>query len=286
MLDTIIINPGGRQQTYQDLNKKFTGIEPPIWAGLIANFLKQKLIKLKLVDTNALMIDPREMAQIVQEEKPILVTIVIYGHNPSASTQTMPSAGALAREIKKLNPNQKIIFVGGHVTALPHQTLIEESCDYVCTGEGPITVYELIKQLKNDPSQLKHIPSLAYLGTHNQLNKTKAAPLLSDLDKELPGVAWELLPMEKYRAHNWHGFTASTRYNYASIYTTLGCPFNCSFCCIQAPFKESELVSNLKRNSYRSWSPKFILAQIDSLVKNYNIKNLKIADELFIMKVF
>lgn len=31
-------------------------------------------------------------------------------------------------------------------------------------------------------------------------------PLLMDVEKEMPGIAWDLLPMEKYRAHNWHCF--------------------------------------------------------------------------------
>ena len=30
-------------------------------------------------------------------------------------------------------------------------------------------------------------------------------PLIKNLD-ELPFVAWDLLPMDKYRAHNWHCF--------------------------------------------------------------------------------
>ena len=29
---------------------------------------------------------------------------------------------------------------------------------------------------------------------------------MDDLDGEMPGVAWDLLPMKQYRAHNWHCF--------------------------------------------------------------------------------
>ena len=51
-----------------------------------------------------------------------------------------------------------------------------------------------------------------------------------DLDHEMPGVAWDLLPMPSYRAHNWHCFGHLQRQPYAALYTTLGCPYRCSFC--------------------------------------------------------
>ena len=78
-----------------------------------------------------------------------------------------------------------------------------------------------------------------------------------DLDREMPGVAWDLLPMTRYRAHNWHCFGDLEREPYAAIYTTLGCPYRCSFCCIQAPFKAGEQMMGLRAeaNSYRFWSP-------------------------------
>jgi anaerobic magnesium-protoporphyrin IX monomethyl ester cyclase len=101
----------------------------------------------------------------------------------------------------------------------------------------------------------------------------------------MPGMAWDLLPMQKYRAHNWHCFGDLVRQPYASFYTTLGCPFRCSFCCIQAPFKTGEELMGLKPtiNSYRMWKPKTIVAEIDKLVNQYGIRNIKIADELFVL---
>ena len=41
---------------------------------------------------------------------------------------------------------------------------------------------------------------------------------------------WDLLPMDKYRAHNWHAWGHKTRQPYGVTYTSLGCPFNCEFC--------------------------------------------------------
>jgi radical SAM superfamily enzyme YgiQ (UPF0313 family) len=101
----------------------------------------------------------------------------------------------------------------------------------------------------------------------------------------MPGVAWDLLPMDKYRAHNWHCFGDLQRQPYAALYTTLGCPFHCSFCCIQAPFKDGERESGIRAtaNSYRYWSPESVMTQIDTLVNQYGVRNLKIADEMFVL---
>ena len=89
--------------------------------------------------------------------------------------------------------------------------------------------------------------------------------------------------MEKYRAHNWHCFDGLQRQPYAAIYTTLGCPFRCSFCCIQAPFKEGEALINHTGNSYRYWSPDHVIKEIDTLVNQYGVRNIKIADEMFVL---
>ncbi len=101
----------------------------------------------------------------------------------------------------------------------------------------------------------------------------------------MPDQAWDLLPMAKYRAHNWHCLDGRDRQPYAAIYTTLGCPFHCSFCCIQAPFRTGERAGGLREtsNSYRYWSVDAVLAQIDVLVQRYGIRSIKIADEMFVL---
>ena len=99
--------------------------------------------------------------------------------------------------------------------------------------------------------------------------------MFEDLDINLPGQAWDLLDMSKYKAHNWHTFgNLNTRNHYASLQTSLGCPFKCTFCCINAPFE---------RNTIRFWSPEHVISQIKILVEKYNIFNIKIPDEMFVL---
>jgi radical SAM superfamily enzyme YgiQ (UPF0313 family) len=182
-------------------------------------------------------------------------------------------------------------MVGGHVAALPERTLREEAADYVSGGEGLVTIVELLAALKGQETDLSKVADLYYRLDGAVVPPVRRAPLVNDLDREMPGVAWDLLPMDRYRAHNWHclgnidGAGNLDRSPYASIYTSLGCPYKCSFCCIQAPFKsgEAELGMRATTNSYRFWSPQRVGDDLEYLVKNFGVRNVKFADEMFIL---
>ena len=95
---------------------------------------------------------------------------------------------------------------------------------------------------------------------------------IEQLDEELPAQSWDLLPMTKYRAHNWHLWTGHPDWGYATIQTSLNCVFRCEFCCISAPFGNRKM---------RFWSPQNVVTQIENLVNEHHVRNIKIADEMF-----
>jgi radical SAM superfamily enzyme YgiQ (UPF0313 family) len=138
--------------------------------------------------------------------------------------------------------------------------------------------------LKNPVPHFAGVPGLWYR-EGGQVRETPDQPLIADLNQEMRGVAWDLLPMDRYRAHNWHCLDGLQREPYAALYTTFGCPFHCTFCCIQAPFKSGERSAGIREttNSYRYWSPDTVVEQIDLLVNKYGVRNLKIADEMFVL---
>ena len=283
-VDVLLINPGGRLNIYQSLASEFTAIEPPIWVGLMASYLRDLGHTVHILDANAEDLTPEDAASFVVTISPLLVAVVVYGHNPSASTQVMPTAGAICRAIKEQSKSQNTLLVGGHVAALPERTMLDEKCDFVVTGEGPVTLHELLIQLKTDNPDFSQVRGLFYRSS-NAIESTPPAPIVRKLEEEMPGIAWDLLPMDRYRAHNWHAFDSMKRQPYAALYTSLGCPCHCSFCCIQAPFKSGEVVAGYpaKANSYRMWSPQSVIAEIDILVTKYGVRNIKFADELFVL---
>ena len=101
-------------------------------------------------------------------------------------------------------------------------------------------------------------------------------PVIKQPFKGMPMMPWRKLKLDKYRAHNWHCLDdVDKRSPYASIYTSLGCPFSCSYCNIHALYGGERIVQ---------FRPiKDVLTEVETLV-TLGVRNIKIWDELFSLK--
>ena len=284
-LDVLFVHPNGAPIIYQELSKTYSAIEPPIWAALMANNARKNGWSTQLLDCEAERLNAPQSADAIDTLNPRLVAIVIYGQQPSASTQNMAGTNALLAELKERYGRLKTVLIGLHPSAVSRQTLEDEQTDFVCQGEGPHTINALLSIDMNDTSQLATVPGLWYR-EDGKIVCTTPAPLIAqeELATELPGMAWDLLPMDKYRTSNWHAMTNNDeRTPFASLYTSLGCPFKCSFCCINAPFGNNNLENwDYGRNKFRYWDPEYIIKEFEQL-HQMGIRNVKLADEMFVL---
>jgi len=272
-IDIVLVNPGDRKQVFQGLGTDYSAVEPPFWIAAIAAYLRNCRYKVAVIDANAENISPEETAVRVKTLDPLLSAVIVYGSQPSASTQNMTIAGRICRLVKGC-ARGKTAIGGLHPSALPLRTMQEEAVDFLIEGEGPYTLTGLIDALKQNEPAFSGVPGLWYR-ENGAIRHNHRAELIKDLDKVLPLAAWDLLPMDKYRAHNWHCFDdIANRTPYAAIYTSLGCPYNCVFCCINAPFGKPGI-------RYRS--PELVVKEIELLVQRYRVRNIKIVDELFVL---
>lgn len=275
-LDLLLVNPGARAQLYGSLGSSLAGIEPPLWCALLAAFIRERGYSVKIIDAEAEGWSPEYVAGKIAEQNPLLAGIIVLGSNPSASsTPKMTAAGETLRALKSKAPHIKTIAGGLHPSALPERTLREETVDSIAQGEGFQTIFKLVEALRSG-KQLSNnqIPGLWYL-RNGKVITGPPEPVVDPDD--LAMAAWDLLPMDKYRAHNWHCFEhIDHRNHYAAIYTSLGCPFNCSYCNIHALYND--------KPGIRFRSIEKVVEEIDYLVKNYNVKNIKFIDELFALK--
>ena len=142
--DVILINPAHHRPIFQGLANEFTAVEPPVFAGLFATYLRLRGVGVEIIDAPTEDLTPEQVADLVVGMKPILAVIVCYGAQPSASTQHMTAAGEISRLIKEGNHTISILMTGPHVAALPEQTMREEMVDFVCDLEGPETIFKTL----------------------------------------------------------------------------------------------------------------------------------------------
>lgn len=307
-MDILFINANSSEINYQQLSKQFSAIETPIWAGMLANHTRIKGFSTSILDCEAERIDTIDSAKTCVNINPRIACFVVYGQNPNDGTPRMEGSIATAKIIKQLNPKQKILFVGPHMSALPRQTLAsEEDIDFICQNEGVYTISNLLNVVDlEDENQLKKVKGLGFKTKEYDKNKINVFSekelsfgscgiVLNEpeqivprslLETDLPGIAWDLLPSPtKYRTSFWHSWTNNTDTSpFASVYTSLGCPHRCSFCMINIinRVNNSADISSSDSNIFRYWQPSFMIKQLDKLAE-LGVTNIKIADELFVL---
>ena len=281
-MDVLFVHPNAAYRIYQDLAQRYSAIEPPIWAGMLANHCRSKGFSVDILDCEALHLNDDQAAKQVEEMNPRLICFVVYGQQPSASSQNMEGATILAAVLKDLMPKSKILFVGGHIAALSREVLEKHSSiDFVCQNEGVYTLSNLLKTNLED--QLDKVLGLGYRKDGGIiLNSPSPIVAKADLPTELPGIAWDLLPMKNYRTALWHAYpNESKRQPFAAIYTSLGCPMKCSFCMINIINRQDNEFSDGSA-IFRYWEPEHIIKEFDYFAQQ-GITNIKIADELFVL---
>jgi hopanoid biosynthesis associated radical SAM protein HpnJ len=179
----------------------------PVWLAYPAGMLEGA----RLLDAPSHHVSAEETINIARDYE----FLVLF-----TSTPGFPGDIRLSAKIKDVNPKIKIAFVGPHVSVLPERSLKDcPEIDFVVRKEFDHAVCEFAQG-----KPLEEILGISYLRNGSVVH-TPDRPEIQDLDS-LPHVT------EIYRRD-----LDVTRYNvpfllypYVSLYTTRGCPAQCTFC--------------------------------------------------------
>lgn len=180
----------------------------------------------------------------------------------TATTSSFTDAYRQTEEIKKIIPDIKIVFGGVHVSALREKIL--ESfplIDFLIIGEGEKALAELARG--ENPYKIQGL--IFRNGSEIKANDSRTD--LCELD-ELPFPAYKKLK----------GFPKSYQpplFNYprtptATIISSRGCPYQCSYC-----------DRSVFRKSFRFNSAEYLYEHMAFLKNEFNIRHIFFYDDLF-----
>jgi radical SAM superfamily enzyme YgiQ (UPF0313 family) len=292
MIDVLFISPGNATGVYQGLSQDYSAIEPPTWALLLAESCRSKGYSVGLIDANAEQLNREQVTERVKSSNPRLICFVVYGQNVNAGTVSMSGAVYLSEYLKEEGINTPISYIGSYIQAVPVKALNDElSIDFGFTNEGVYALHNVLSQENIDVNNLGHIKGLVWRENNiPKINPTEKIVPNDLMDIDLPGYAWDLLPMKErpldlYRAPMWHAeYDQNKRSPYAAIQTSLGCQFGCDFCMINILNRDDDDEIGVAGNysAMRYWSPEFIIKEFDKLVE-MGVHTVKITDEMFLL---
>lgn len=217
---------------------------PRISIAYLAAYLKKSDIPYGIIDGKYENINSSSLVQRIVDLNPPLVGF-------TAMTPELVDVVELARQVKEAVPEIKSVIGGPHATALPEETLREFPVfDYAISGEGEITLAELVNSYK-DTASLKNIPGLAFRENGN-IRFNPGSKFVNNIE-DIPVPDWE-------------SFSGADAY---PILTARGCPFQCNFC------------MQVSGRKLRKRSPENVIDEIEHIIENFHPDKLTFHDETF-----
>ena len=77
-VDIVLVKPGSQKQLYGSLSDVgLTGLEPPLWAAVLAGFLRERGYSVLLTDAEVEDCTCAETAERIAQAKPLLAAVVV-----------------------------------------------------------------------------------------------------------------------------------------------------------------------------------------------------------------
>jgi len=264
MEKTVVLIYGSPTQGYGKERRRDIHTIKRIYAPLsimyLAATLQEAAIPVILFDQRLTPVD--EILARIREE----ASILFVGFSTMTGSQITNSL-AVAQSLRDaLGKGIPFVWGGIHPTLYPAKTILDPLVDIICYGEGDYTVVDLAKTL-NSGSNLATVSGIVYK-VNGEVHTNPARPKIKELGK-LPMPAW----------NQFKEFLNPAQYPLlATISTSRGCPYNCTYC-----YKWGVDVIG-EGASWRPFSAERVIQEVDYLHDNFGFDLFETADENFILK--
>jgi len=231
-----------------NFNKR-ENLEPPLGISYIGAVLRDEGHSIFLKDYEIENFSEGEIDRFIEDKAIDIVGI-------SFRTASYRSAKIFTQSLNRSKYKIKVIAGGHHATAFSKETLQDLALDVIVRGEGEYTAIQLVNALAGGKS-LEAIKGITY-NDKGKIIYNQDSPQIIELDK-LPFPARDMLPYDSYTL--------------ATIITSRGCPFSCIYC---------DKGISTKKVQFRS--EKNIIAEIESITKQFKKHRLYIVDDHFFLK--
>ena len=229
---------------------------PPLGLCYLASVLVEKNYEVEIIDAAAEGLSLEKIMRRIANFSPHLIGVTAF----AASAD---STYSLAREIKTRFPGVKLVIGGPHITSNPGDLLQHPEIDMAVIGEGEITFRDLAESFEKEEDVYK-VKGLAY-NVNGKVLFTPPREFIPDLDI-LPFPARHLVPLRLYKPQP----NDRKQLPKLTMISSRGCPYPCIFC-----------DKNVFKNTYRSFSPAYIVKEMSALVKDFKAKDIAFLDSTF-----
>ena len=201
-----------------------------------------------------------EVEVVLGKTKPKIVGI-------TASIVSMPCVFNIARIIKKVDSNVRVVVGGPAATTIPDYVLGNEHVDYLVYGEGEETMADLAEHILNDntsPEALKSVQGIIFKH-RGEIIKTPSRSLIQDIN-ELP------FPDRESMFDLDENNQIRKVYSNGDILASRGCPYLCKFCAAYTIWGT---------HTPRTRSVENIMQEVEHIVTTYGQKSFIFWDDLF-----
>ena len=244
-MNVVFISPPERHSIENSLPEQIDqggGVYPRLGLLYVASYFERATgLKTDFVDAPALRMDYARLEEEIRR-RPIDVAGI------SVLTFNLIDACKAASLVKKHHPKARIVFGGHHANYYPAESVRLPEVDYVITGDGEVSFTLLVEAIDRGekPGELDAIPGLSW-SDGREAHVSSRRGDAGDLNG-LPFPARHLINLRNYNS------LIGMRDVTATIQSSRGCPFACTFC-------------DIRRTAFRYREPANVVDEVQSLLE-------------------